>query len=805
MFSSFIFSSHQYSVSDERAEGIISTALKNQENIKQRNSIAVVAGINGAGKSCVISRFFGINPPDVYSSTGIADRSYRGLAHHIASLGFDSWELLLGNSMLEICAPQLPLVPEASSVPGSAAAPTTTPTTTTSQHQVRNPVSVIQRFLRKLRFTSSRESDLSPSSPSFSLFSSNAADESSSQQLLRRSPASFAMIQIMKRKRGSEPSVVHLLHMIDTGGQPEFMEVIPSLLHNSNLTILVLNLVQGLDVYPEIAFYEEGKATKRPNPSSLTNRQIIQRLARTMQAKITSQAEGKHSKIIVIGTHRDCVKKEELPVVLAVINKALNEIFSSSLQDMLIVNVSLDEIVFPVNSIDPDTVDLQSFDTIRQKISQCTAEDDDINTPISFFMFEQDVMELAQQLQREVLSRQECLQIGRTLKMGEEVVQAALIYFHQRTIFMYFQHVLPNVVFVNPQNPLNVYKAIVFFSYQVKSGSVRGLQAKVLKLLEKACISESLLQEESFAKCFHRNIYEPRDAIELFRYLYSISPLSEEEQQPAKSQQLPSPYPMVASQVRQKEVEREYLMMSLLPDIPNNEIEKILPPSSNVSPLVIQFSGDCVPIGCFGNMIACAISQHKWSFNLKVYSPKHNIVTLCPPDLPLNVTLVDSAQFLQVHINSDGLEEKDLLNFCRKIQSKIFAILKEVFHRMHFTNLEVRPAFLCSCDESSSLHLATTCPDPRDGVDATYLICNETGERQGKLEWRHSVWFEGCKDKRGENIIFYYFGSFILIPSRQREYILGIISFFFFFPPFLTSSVSTTAYSSIVVGFQDLL
>ena len=746
-FSSFIFSSHQYSVSDERAEGIISTALKNQENIKQRNSIAVVAGINGAGKSCVISRFFGINPPDVYSSTGITDRSYRGLAHHIASLGFDSWELLLGNSMLEICAP---LVLEASSVPGSAAAPTTTPTTTTSQHQVRNPVSIIQSFLRKLRFTSSRESDLSPSSsPSFSQFSSHAADESSSQPLLRRSHASFAMMHIMKHKRGTEPSVLHLLHMIDTGGQPEFMEVIPSLLHNSNLTILVLNLAQGLDVYPEIAFYEEGKATKRPNPSSLTNRQIIQRLARTMQAKITSQAGGKHSKIIVIGTHRDCVTKEELPAVLAVINKALKEIFSSSLQDMLIVYVSLEEIVFPVNSVDPDTVDLQSFDTIRQKISQCTAEDDDINTPISFFMFEQDVMELAKQLQREVLSRQECLQIGRRLQMSEEVVQAALIYFHQRTIFMYFQHVLPNVVFVNPQNPLNVYKAIVCFSYQVKSGSFRGLQAKVLKLLEKACISESLLQEDCFAECFHRNIYEPRDAIELFRYLYSISPLSEEEQQPPNSRKLPSACPTVASQVRQKEVEREYLMMSLLPDIPNNEIEKILPPSSNVSPLVIQFSGDCVPIGCFGNMIACAISQHKWSFNLKVHSPKHNIVTLCPPDLPLNVTLVDSAQFLQVHINSNGLEEKDLLNFCRKIQSKIFAILKEVFHRMHFTNLEVRPAFLCSCDESSSLHLATTCPDPRDGLDATYLICSETGDRQGKLEWRHRVWFEGCKD-RGE-------------------------------------------------------
>ena len=154
-------------------------------------------------------------------------------------------------------------------------------------------------------------------------------------------------------------------------------------------------------------------------------------------------------------------------------------------------------------------------------------------------------------------------------------------------------------------------------------------------------------------------------------------------------------------------------------------------------------------------MIACAISQRKWSLNFRAHRPKHNIVTLCPPDLPINVTLVDSAQFLQVHINSNGLEENDLLDFCPKILSKIFAILENVFRRMHFTNLEVRPAFLCSCDESLSLHLATARPDPRDGLDATYLICSETGDRQGKLEWRHRVWVEGCKD-RGEEEEFIY-------------------------------------------------
>ena len=60
--------------------------------------------------------------------------------------------------------------------------------------------------------------------------------------------------------------------MVDTGGQPEFIETMPSLIHNSNLTLLVLNLAQSLDEYPPIAFHEDGTAFKRL-PFILTNSQ----------------------------------------------------------------------------------------------------------------------------------------------------------------------------------------------------------------------------------------------------------------------------------------------------------------------------------------------------------------------------------------------------------------------------------------------------------------------------------------------------------------------------------------------------
>ena len=84
--------------------------------------------------------------------------------------------------------------------------------------------------------------------------------------------ASQAMTSLVQTVKGPQKTfVVEFLHMVDTGGQPEFIEIMPSLIHNSNLTLLVLNLAQSLDEYPPIDFHKDGTTFKRPLPSVLTN------------------------------------------------------------------------------------------------------------------------------------------------------------------------------------------------------------------------------------------------------------------------------------------------------------------------------------------------------------------------------------------------------------------------------------------------------------------------------------------------------------------------------------------------------
>ena len=143
-----------------------------------------------------------------------------------------------------------------------------------------------------------------------------------------------------------------------------------------------------------------------------------------------------------------------------------------------------------------------AFESIHSKISEAGA-DEEVDTPMSLFIFEQDVMKIAGQEGSKVLGRDKCMHIGGKLRMSLEVVQAALIYFHQRNIFIYFRHALPEIVFTNPQVPLDLFKKIVIFSYQVQSGDISGLPAKYSALLKKGMISEEMLHHKSLNKYWH--------------------------------------------------------------------------------------------------------------------------------------------------------------------------------------------------------------------------------------------------------------------------------------------------------------
>ena len=727
---------HFYSapLSDEKAQQIIDKAL-NSSSLDMRNVVAVITGLMGSGKTWLLSRLFNQLPPDLYTSTGVAERSLRSLLHHMINISLSSWEPFTYDQILEFLAclfhetlRESDVVPLALEGKAVLSLPTSAP----------SPLLPLPSSSPATEATSPPTAQSSPTT----VPTSTAATESSTMQ---------SMVNKVKApKSSSSQEILELVHMIDTGGQPEMLENLPSLIHHCHLIVLVLNLMFGLDEHPSIDYHEEGEAYKRALPSQFSNRQIMQKLASTLQAKRfyqqkafqKEQTQAKHCsnlcfRLLVVATHRDCVPEGELETRVEAFDQTLRDVLLPANNEELII-FSASQIPFVLNLKDPDKDDQTRLDLIRSKISEGKVGEV-VKTPGSFLVFEQVLAEFScKTAKRDIVSLKECQVIGEKLNMKPEEVEAALIFFHRQFTLLYFRHILPNLVFTKPQTPLECINAVVKFSYKVESGEVMGIPWKLALSLRDGIITEEILSHEQLTQCFIPSLYEPCDAIDLLCHTLTLAPLSHGIQStPHFSHQATSTPPPIE---REK---REYLMMCLQKPIPNKDLPQHLPPPSEIAPLVIQFTKNCVPLSCFSRTISCLLAMYNWKLSRDDKgSPKclaHNVVSLYKPRTPGQIVLVDSGHSFQVHIRPGrGIDRNDMAKVCFQVKETLFTAIKQVFDILHLDGISASPAFSCPCERESLSHFAS--PDLFNSK--WHLYCSITGESVGPATDHHLLWLD---------------------------------------------------------------
>ena len=704
-------------LSDERAQKIIDKALESS-SLDMRNVIAVISGLMGSGKTWLLCRLFNQLPPDLYTSTGIAEQSFRGLLHHLINVSSSTLEPFSHGKILELIACVFHKATKEKLEVAASPSPSATSSTTFS---TLPPLPA--------KFPQTNSSIPEP-------FSSTAT-----RSVLPPLPNSSTMKSMMRLVKCSKESknqqMLELVHMIDTGGQPELLENLPSLIHHSHLVLLVLNLMFGLDEHPCIDFHEEGRAYKRPLPSQYSNRQMIQKLASTLQAKRFSQREGQSFRLLVVATHRDCVPEGELKAKVMAFDHGLKDILLPSSNKELI-RFSANQIPFVLNLKDPDSDDEDMLELIRSEISK-NKVGEIIKTPGSFLVFEQVLIEFAnQKVKRDVLSLSECVEIGTSLKMTPDEVEAALIFFHRQLTLLYFRHILPNLVFTRPQTPLDCINTIVKFSYKVESGEVKGIADELVSSLRDGIITEEILSHKQLTQCFIPGLYEPCDAVDLLCHTLTLASLSREVQSTPDtsdtSQAVSQPIP------REK---REYLMMSLRSAIPDKNILKHLPPPSEIAPLVVQFTKNCVPLSCFSRTISCLLAMYDWKLSrADDGSPQclsHNVVSLYKPLTPGQIVLVDMGHSFQVHINVNADTKPDTLSkMCFQFKETIFAAINQVFEVLELADIEVSPAFLCSCSRKPVPHTTSAYQ-----YESQWLLhCSVAEKNIGVAQNEQKVWLD---------------------------------------------------------------
>ena len=255
-----------------------------------------------------------------------------------------------------------------------------------------------------------------------------------------------------------------------------------------------------------------------------------------------------------------------------------------------------------------------------------------VKIPFSWFLLEQEILRFAGDKNTKIVQVSECARIAAYLQITPEILEAALLYFHSLNVFLYYPNVLPGLVFIELQFPLNCLFEFVAFQFKLTHRVEKVVNAAVLYHIEKGIITLEMMGSDCFSKCFVPKLYGPEQAIKLFQSLFIAAPLGN----------------------------GKYLMPFLLSMMPKTELHKHVPTCSYSAPLLVLFKNKSesnvaetletafVPNGVFCGLVAHLLSEDNWVISLKeidenddsIKCLKRNIAILSHSNFPVEITII---------------------------------------------------------------------------------------------------------------------------------------------------------------------
>ena len=503
---------------------------------------------------------------------------------------------------------------------------------------------------------------------------------------------------------------IPIVHVLDTGGQPPFHEVKSIFSKHTSVAILVFRLSERLDARPMVEYYDgSGHLVGTPHPSPLTCEQVVEVMARSLQS---SPTDGKCPKVIVVGTHKD--KENECPSeTQQQKNEKLRSILCPVMQDELIFyGDSFEELIFPVNTLGRGEEEERIAKMLRQEIEKCYRE---VKIPIWWFILEFILLHLAQQLKRNVFSRQECLEVARSLKFHEKAFNAALKFLDEQNIFLYYPEILPEVVFTDLQVPVDKVSELIEHRYRLLKGRQleKPTSGKWVRFRDQGIIPFEFLKE--FPKHYVDGLFTSADLARLLTELLVFAPISDDE----------------------------YFVPIVLEMLSRDKLHEHRVFSSAAAPLLICFLNGWPGCGVFCCLVVFLINQCRWQVVHPSGSPIpvfKNCIEFKLPKSPCTLTLIDATSHYEVHIHAPP-------PVCRKVCPSVKnTILTGIDAAMKNHSYSGTPVVACFCphpiDSSSQTLPETSCTLHAAIIeDYPWWTCTENSRIFGELNDQHRVWF----------------------------------------------------------------
>ena len=524
-------------------------------------------------------------------------------------------------------------------------------------------------------------------------------------------PETSDILKLMKSLSTSkQPLRAHWMHFIDSGGQPQFLEILPAFIRNISLLLLLVKLSEELSDTPTVEYFSPDGKSYQLGVFPLSNEQLLLQAAQLSlfhQSQISLphdiiEKEQSQTNMTVVGTFAD--QESKCKETRSEKNNRLKQLLQP-FQKQLIPR-SKSEIIFPVNAKsagqgkneDPVASELRRM---IQKLAPRLR----MRFPLLWYFLEMELRRLG----LKIVTKSECWEIAKKLGFdSKEALEAALLYLHEANLFLYYPDVLSNTVFVDPQAVLT---------------NITQLYERHIKLED---AQESDVVGEDDLRYRDQALFTASDLISLDTD-YSKAAFSNDDLITLLQHRLIiSEVPFLING------ETAFMMPSLLPALEEGDITR--PKTTAASPLIISFQEGWAPTGLFCALVVSLLSrksQLPWKISELVSG---NMSKLYKNNLEFSIgyiagsiTLVNTMKQFELHPSSEL--PSDLLP---PIWQTIDHNLKEACSKYSY-KVSHYFAFKCNCGESPP-HTA------RISVKDSSVQCTRESGKQEPLSSKQKLW-----------------------------------------------------------------
>ena len=520
-----------------------------------------------------------------------------------------------------------------------------------------------------------------------------------------------------------QPGVVlNIITLLDTGGQPEYIHLLPTINIYPTVTFVIHDLSKSLSDQVLVEYSQHGKHMFTPYHLSYSNLDMIKLLmsaandavekpTTSIPQLVTTPSSNKKSYVCLVGTHADKVRREvkvEVERELATWVNRLN-------CETAVWQDDKGEVLFSVDNTTAGRQHLEDpvANVIRNRIEFLAQEKDIYEFPITWMLLELEIRHVCSKRQQAYISFQECVAIARETGLMSKVeeIKSVLLYHHLLGVLIHFEDVpgLRDYVIVDHQWWFDKLSNIISITFLKASDDHHAVQ----KLKYQGLLTEEVLQHVEWKDDIKEEFF-----LTLLVHMRIIAPIFTE-----------------------KEL-KEYFIPFILPTCNLKQSSKLLHRYGHLQgqPLVVHFQSGLLPRGMFCSLIV-ELLQHSpkgWHSHFSHEGVHHtfsNLITFRVHD-GYSLSLLDQVSYLEVQIRH--LEEEFSIPIHNGVYNYLVYALTEVCIHLNFDYERLQYGFVCQCGKGIGNHIAVV---SNISSSMRYAECSLDSLQLVKLDSSHLVWF----------------------------------------------------------------